>query len=176
MTEQWKNINTLDGLSTFLNYQVSSLGNVRSKYRLLKQSIDGAGYLKVVIKGKNLNIHRLVALLFIDNPDKLPCVDHKYGNKLNNSVENLRWCSYSQNSQNSIRYSSTGEKNISIDMPRKKDGCIVYWVVSIKYDGVFYRDRFPKTTDYIPEHVIKHRDKMLSELHQDFASVRINHQ
>ena len=80
------------------------------------------------------------------------------------------------NSQNSTRHSKTGEKNISIDKSRKKDGCIVYWVVSIKVDGDFYRKRFPKTTDDIPIHVIEHRDKMLSELHGNFASLRINHQ
>lgn len=42
-------------------------------------------------------IHRLVAQAFIPNPDDLPCVNHKDGNKLNNSVENLEGCSYSEN-------------------------------------------------------------------------------
>lgn len=62
-----------------------------------------AGYLKVTIyfpEGlRQYNVHRLVALKYIPNPDNLPCVNHKDGNKLNNHKDNLEWCSHEENSR-----------------------------------------------------------------------------
>lgn len=45
-------------------------------------------------------VHRLVALTFLDNPDKLPEVDHIDRNRGNNNIENLRWVSKSENNKN----------------------------------------------------------------------------
>lgn len=86
-------------------YEVSNLGRIRrSAYNnphhnsngLLKPSIR-RGYYHVVlcVNGvhKSFNIHRLVASSFIPNPSSLPYVNHKDENKLNNSIENLEWCS-----------------------------------------------------------------------------------
>lgn len=47
-------------------------------------------------------IHRLVAMFHIPNPDNLPCVNHKDGNKKNNHVDNLEWCSYSHNGKHAV--------------------------------------------------------------------------
>ena len=57
-------------------------------------------------KYKRELIHRLVALTFIDNPDNLPCVNHKDENKENNVVSNLEWCSRSYN----INYGTRNER------------------------------------------------------------------
>ena len=62
---------------------------------------NGNGYKQVQImrKGKRYTryVHRLVAECFIPNPDNLPEINHKDGDKNNNSVDNLEWCNHSEN-------------------------------------------------------------------------------
>lgn len=57
------------------------------------------GYQCVRIQHKNFYIHRLLAEAFIPNPENKPEVNHKDGRKLNNRIENLEWCTYSDNIQ-----------------------------------------------------------------------------
>jgi hypothetical protein len=86
-------------------YSISSDGKVYSdKSNIeLKQSIGTTGYYRVNLNnkdgGKTFKVHRLVAIHFIENPNKLNIVNHKDGNKLNNNVENLEWCDYSHNNR-----------------------------------------------------------------------------
>lgn len=105
--EEWKDIKGYEG-----KYQISSLGNVKSliswtgdKYikrdKILRGVLNKNGYLYVGLskdgKVKKEKINRLVAEAFIDNPYALPVTNHKDGNKQNNCVSNLEWCSYSDN-------------------------------------------------------------------------------
>lgn len=56
-------------------------------------------------------VHRLVAQVWLTNPDNLPCVNHKDEDKTNNSIENLEWCSYEYNANYGTR-----NKKISVRM------------------------------------------------------------
>lgn len=94
-------------------YLISPNGDVYSTRRrgcngqYLKPHLNSNGYLKVDLrKGKERTlklIHRLVAEAFIPNPDNKPCVNHKDGNKHNNDVNNLEWCTYSENMKHAFR-------------------------------------------------------------------------
>ncbi len=96
MQEIWKDI------INFPDYQISNLGNVYSKknYKIRKPFVSN-GYLSIYLfkNGKRYRkkIHRLVAEAFIPNPNNLPVINHIDGNKLNNIVSNLEWCTSKQN-------------------------------------------------------------------------------
>lgn len=103
MKEVWKDIKGYEGL-----YQVSNLGRVKSLHKgnegkIMNQTISKEGYLRVHLckdgKKKTIDVHRLVAIAFIPNPDNLPCVNHKDEVKSNNVVTNIEWCSYSYNNK-----------------------------------------------------------------------------
>jgi hypothetical protein len=55
------------------------------------------GYLRATIHGKDMYVHRLVAICFIPNPNEYKEVNHIDGDKTNNSVSNLEWCDRKQN-------------------------------------------------------------------------------
>ena len=95
------------GFETFsLNdYEITKDGKVINKkwgWREVKPQPNGKGYLRVHIAGKSRFVHRLVAEKYIPNPENKPQVNHKDGNKLNNSVENLEWVTNLENRKHAI--------------------------------------------------------------------------
>ena len=90
-------------ISGYRNYFIYDNGDVQnsSTNNNLKRSIGKHGYkyyrLSKDNKKQMFYAHRLVAEYFLDNPDDLPVVNHKDGNKLNNNVTNLEWTTYSEN-------------------------------------------------------------------------------
>ena len=73
------------------DYTITENGEVINNHTLrrVKAQPNGKGYLRVRIGGKRRFVHRLVAEKYIPNPENKPQVNHKDGNKLNNSVGNL---------------------------------------------------------------------------------------
>ena len=113
------------------SYEVSNLGRVRSvdrvsgsrpgiiKGKVLKPFLNRRKYLEVNLFKNSKSIpkiiHRLVAKAFLDNPENKSQVNHKDGNKLNNSISNLEWFTNSENQKHAYRLglqpSRIGENN-----------------------------------------------------------------
>lgn len=95
---EWRDIPGYEGL-----YQVSSDGQVKSQRKLLKLQFSPSGYViaYLSVSGRKLScyVHRLVAIAFLPNESHLEIVNHIDGNKHNNVVTNLEWCTRTQNAQ-----------------------------------------------------------------------------
>lgn len=129
MDEKWVSIPGYENL-----YRISSIGRIRSlprntiakngkqmsfPARILKQSLDDDGYLNISLtdehgQSKQYRVSRLVAMTFIPNPNNLPIVNHLDGNKQNNNVDNLEWCTVKQNNYHAYE---TGLNKTHVPVP-----------------------------------------------------------
>ena len=85
--------------------------------RWIKPFTHKKGYLYYSLthnkKKKNFLLHRLIAIHYIPNPYNFPCIDHIDRNKQNNTIENLRWCSFQTNNRNLGSWGKVPHKHIS---------------------------------------------------------------
>ena len=115
--EIWKEVNGFEN-----DYEISSLGNLRSKERFVKHykgglrkyqsqsktsRINKYGYLRCTLKKDgliyNFSVHRLVAEAFLENSKNKPNVNHINGIKNDNRIENLEWVTQSENTTHAVK-------------------------------------------------------------------------
>ena len=125
----------IDGL---YYYSVSNKGNVKNHFNKivfkLQTSKDGYKTININSIRKLFKVHRLVAQAFIPNPDNKPCVDHINNDRADNRVENLRWCTYSENNYNTKvpKCSTSGYKGVNWSERDKR------WRAQIKHNNKTY--------------------------------------
>tara|TARA_R110002020_G_scaffold51712_1_gene146201 strand:- start:241 stop:762 length:522 start_codon:yes stop_codon:yes gene_type:complete len=106
--ELWRDIPNFKG-----KYQVSNNGRVKSlnykrskKEGFLKPSTSrGYEHVELSLRGKSytMSVHRLVCIAFLENIENKTCVNHIDGVKTNNNLNNLEWCTHSENNIHAIK-------------------------------------------------------------------------
>jgi len=128
-------------LKDYPNYSITKDGKVFShKYNkfLAERNNKKRGYNSVLLYHnnikKNVLVHRLVAMTFLDNPLNKRCVNHINGNKTDNRIENLEWATHSENSKHAF---NTGLNKISDLCNNNKIKAKSKMVINLS-NGVFY--------------------------------------
>lgn len=178
------------------DYFISDNGYVSNTHRNLKYRLTKNGYARVQYKvnGEYVDryVHRLVAQYYIPNPNNLPCVNHIDGNKLNNCVENLEWCTYQTNmehaSNNGLINTKSGLRKIKCKENQKKatqvnskpmieydeNGFYVQEHESgtnalyrLSYKGHYYRDKQTLLNLYneVPPFLVNYEDMKMARSH-----------
>jgi hypothetical protein len=132
-------------IKNYENYMVSDLGRVFSikRNKFLKLRINKEGYYYVILCKygivKYFTVHRLVGLHFLKNPENKGCIDHINNNKLDNTINNLRFATLKENSQNAkiSKKNTSGIKGISFDKKRNKYCAYITIDNKYKYIGCF---------------------------------------
>jgi len=131
-TKRWLSIRSLNNerwadvpASTSPGYQVSDMGRIRKvnekglPIKILKPSPDTKGYCRVNLNDKFVKVHRLVALMFVPNPQDKPNIDHINGDRGDNRAENLRWVTTEENANNPT---TRKRHDASLELVRKEMG------------------------------------------------------
>lgn len=139
-----------------VKYEVCNDGRIYSfhTHKILKPKVTKKGYLQVHVGGREgtyKQLHRIIAEVFIPNPNNLPQVNHKDDNKLNNSADNLEWCTNKYNANYGNRnynlrlshakpiinketgqcFLSVGECSDWFSIPRQT---VHYWIKNGRYE------------------------------------------
>lgn len=159
--EIWKDTN-------YLNYQISSLGRLKNSKtnRILLGSKNNKGYWRydLCVDGKRIvkNAHRLVAEAFLPKEDGKIYVNHIDGNKLNNSVENLEWCTLQENAIHSV--------NVLGNEPFNKRR-IICLETSVIYDSILACSKALGIKDSLIVRVLKGQRNHTHGLHFKYADI-----
>lgn len=135
--EVWADIKSYEGI-----YQVSNFGRVKSvasnairSYYINNNGYHICGLYKNCVERKIL-IHREVARSFIENPYNKPCVNHKNGIRTDNRVENLEWCTHSENNIHSHKQLNRKRRNFSYPLDNRPQNPVFQYTL----DRIFIRE------------------------------------
>lgn len=136
--EEWKDVKGYEGFYLISNYgRVMSLRRKRytgaesyyyQETRILKPYTDTYGYYSITLtnssgKRRNHKIHRLIAQAFIENTEAKSCINHIDGDKKNNKINNLEWCTKKENNVHAVK---TGlRKTFQIDKKLLKEDYLI---------------------------------------------------
>lgn len=120
-------------------YEVSDMGNVRRDGNLVQLQVNMSnGYRYVDLRHtcmkRSVKVARLVLETFVSNPDNKPCVDHINTIRTDDRLENLRWCTRSENMRNPITRKHCSE-NASKEKPSRRKT-----VLQLSKEGEFIRE------------------------------------
>lgn len=147
--EEWKEAVGTNGV-----YEVSNLGRIRNKKsgHIKSVRLDRNGYFHFTTHTKNFNVHRLVGLSWIPNPNNYPVLNHINGIKTDNRVENLEWCTISHNVREAYRL------GLNKGRPKKK---------VIEYDISFYYNLSKVFELYKEEDTIRGNCKTIHQIDRE---------
>ena len=173
--EVWLNVENVYGLEQFFNYELNQEGVLRNvKTNRISKGFITNGYIRFNLKqdglSKKVFKHRLIAELWIPNPDDLSCVDHKDRNKLNNAIENLRWCRFDENMRNvsTPKTNTSGEMNIQKCFNHGRPRWLVMFGNHSKGNQHVKKFKRDPDSDDIPDEVIAYRDTYAKQWKGEF--------
>ena len=149
-------------------------GVVKNKKRRSNNSWEGmvvgtldGGYLNVKLEKKMFRLHRVIwKIVYGYDPDQ---VDHKDGNKLNNSIVNLRDCTHGQNIQNRPSRIGTASGVKGVTYMKPKHSVKAYWFAQIRCNGKMSRKSFEYSDEGLAKAKVWIEDKRNS-LHREFSN------
>lgn len=159
--ENWKDICGYEGL-----YQVSDKGRIKSLARWVERTGQGPKFMPETIirlkegdyyrvnlhkdgKMRTFLVHRIVAVTFISNPNGYKIVNHIDGNKHNNTVENLEFCTSKENNRHARKHGlHTSNVNGLLDSNKEnsivvqcyKEGQLLHTDTSSKQMALWLKD------------------------------------
>lgn len=148
-------------------YAVDINGNIKDLRtgKLKKLYKNEQGYISIALSNENgfsnQQVHRLVGLHFIPNPDNLPEIDHINRIRDDNRVENLRWVNDYTQAINKLWINTKYKKYIILEDTKTKKNPNPSWVIAIKNHLCKFRKRY-SFCDYKYEDIIKIRNEILT--------------